>query len=317
MCWTGSPITWSGTSISRHCLPRRGRRASPGPRDMHREPHAENYAGQEQAGEGIETQGARDIGSARRWRAGTNPRILDAFLGIIARTGERQPKRAGHRRLGPAGIRRMVLFRIAQHRREGAPGGAFAGEYRGGRQQRSAEPCRYDIQQIVKPCRRPAKGAIARRAVADHAVERVRHLVGEKARQAEQQIPEHRRDDPVAEILGEALDRGAGHAMRIETQRVAPDDMPDRLAPSRQAAPFEREHNNRDMFIEPALSQEDADDECLDERAEYTAAAQPLDPGADRRCRADQHDDRDDAALAPTPVAAARAVELAVEESDG
>ena len=104
--------------------------------------------------------------------------------------------------------------------------------------------------------------------------------------------------------------------MRIEPQRVAPDDMPDRLAPSRQAAPFEREHNNRDMFIEPALRQEDADNECLDERAEHTAAAQPLDPGADRRRHADQHDDRDNAALAPNPVAAARAVELAVEERD-
>src|SRR5947207_6949435 len=303
MCWTGSPITWSGTSISRHCLPRRGRRASPGPRDMHREPHAENYAGQEQAGEGIETQGARNIGSPRQWRAGTDPRILDAFLGIITRPRERQAERARHRRFRPAGVWRMVLFRIAQHRREGAPSSAFAGEYRGDRQQRSAEPCRYDIQQIVKPCRRPAKGAIAHRAVADHAVERVRHLVGEKARQAEQQIPEHRRDDAVAEIFGEAFDRGARHTMRIEPQRVAPDDMPDRRAPSRQAAPFEREHNNRDMFIEPALRQEDADDECLDERAEYTAAAQPLDPGADRRRHAYQPNDRADAALEPTPAA--------------
>src|SRR6266480_2372161 len=198
MCWTGLPITWSSTSMSRHCLPRRGRRASPGPRDMHREPHAENYAGQEQAGEGIETQGARDIGGPRQWRAGADPRILDAFLGIITRPREREPKR-------------------------------------------SAEPCRYHIQQIVKPCRRPAKGAIARRAVTDHAVERVRHLVGEKARQAEQQIPEHRCDDAVAEIFSEAFDRGARDTVRIEPQRVAPDDMPDRLAPGRQAAPFKRE----------------------------------------------------------------------------
>src|SRR5205814_4007 len=214
MCWTGSPITWSGTSMSRHCLPRRGRRASPGPRDMHREPDAENYAGQEQAGAGIETQGARNIGSARQWRAGTNPRTVDVILCIITLPLASQAARAGPRSLPPSG---------------------------------------------------------------------------------------HRRDDAVAEIFGEAFDRGSRDTMRIEPQRVAPDDMPDRLAPGRQAAPFERDGNNRDMFIEPALRQEDADNECLDERAEYTAAAQPLDPGADRRRHADQHDDRDNAALAPTP----------------
>src|SRR6476660_2027874 len=109
MCWTGSPITWSGISMSRHCLPRRGRRASPGPREMHREADAETYAGQEQAGEGIETQGARNIGSPRQWRAGADPRILYAFLGIITRPREREAERAGHRRLGPAGVRRVVL----------------------------------------------------------------------------------------------------------------------------------------------------------------------------------------------------------------
>src|SRR5947208_10568158 len=155
MCWTGLPITWSSTSMSRHCLPRRGRLASPGPRDMHREPHAENYAGQEQAGAGIETQGERNIGSPRQWRAGTDPRILDAFLGIITRPRERQAERAGHRRLRPPGIRRMVLLRIAQHRREGAPGIAIAAEYCRESEEYSAEPCRQEIQQIVKPCRHP------------------------------------------------------------------------------------------------------------------------------------------------------------------
>ena len=77
----------------------------------------------------------------------------------------------------------------------------------------AAQPRRHEVEQIVEPRRGPAEAAVARRPVADHAVERVRHLVGEEAGQPEQQVPERRRHDAVAEILGEALDRGAGDAV--------------------------------------------------------------------------------------------------------
>ena len=152
--------------------------------------------------------------------------------------------------------------------------------------------------------------------MADHAVERIRHLVGEEARQPEQQIPEDRRCDSIAEILGEAFDCGARHAWSIKAHRIAPDEMPDGLAPRRQPTPFERCGDRPDMFVKTALRQQDADDQRVDYRTYRTAAAEPFHRNAQSRRHADQHDHGDDAALAPAPFAAARSIELAVEKPD-
>ena len=155
------------------------------------------------------------------------------------------------------------------------------------------------------------------RLVADHAVERVGHLVGEQARQAEQQIPEDRRDDAVAEILGEALDRGARDPRAVEAVGIAADDMPHRLAPGRQPAPLQRRGDRSDVLEQAALAQQHADRQRLDGGADKIAAAQPMQHGPQCRRGADQHNDRNDAALAPALLAAVRAVQLALEEGDG
>ena len=151
----------------------------------------------------------------------------------------------------------------------------------------------------------------------DHAVERVGHLVGEEARQPQEQIPERRRHDAVAEVFGEALDRGAGDAVRVEARRVAADDVPHRLPPGREPAPVERESHRGHMVVEAALGDQHGDQQDLDRGAKKAAAAQPLDREPERSGEPDQHDDSDDAANPARGFAADLAVELAVEKRDG
>ena len=71
--------------------------------------------------------------SARR-RARTalaEPGIGDNALGVTPRTGQRQAERAGHRTLGPAGVWRAVLARVAQHDHDGARPGFRCAKDRG------------------------------------------------------------------------------------------------------------------------------------------------------------------------------------------
>ena len=77
-------------------------------------------------------------------------------------------------------------------------------------QRQPGQPRRNEIEQIVEPRRRPAEGLMARRAMADHAVGGVDHLVGEQAGQAEEQGPEQRRHHAVGEILGQRFERRRG-----------------------------------------------------------------------------------------------------------
>jgi hypothetical protein len=183
-------------------------------------------------------------------------------------------------------------------------------------EQKPAQRRRDQVQQIVEARRGPAERPIALCAVPDHAVERARHLVGEEARQPEQQVPEDRRDNAIAEILGQALDRSARDPVRFKAPRVAADDMPNRLPPGRQSAPLQGRGDRGDVLKQAALAEENADRQRLDRRADDVLAAQHVQRGAERRGDADQHHDRHDAALAPAPLAAAGAVELAVEEPD-
>src|SRR3546814_7913687 len=107
----------------------------------------------------------------------------------------------------------------------------------------SSDVCSSDLEvgRVVEPRRHLAESLEARVAVADHAVEGVHRLVGEKARQAEQQEPEHRRHEAVGKVLGGGLCGGAGDAGGIEARRVAPDDAADRQAP---ALPRSEEHTS-------------------------------------------------------------------------
>ena len=71
-------------------------------------------------GGAIERQRAADVGGiGLAPAAGAHLGVVDQHAAIVARAGERQAERAGHRRLRPAGIGRAMLSRVAQH---GAPG---------------------------------------------------------------------------------------------------------------------------------------------------------------------------------------------------
>jgi hypothetical protein len=209
-----------------------------------------------------------------------------------------------------------VLPRVAPHdaQRLGRP--RLLRENGGGGEKQPREPRRNEVGEIVEACRGPAEIAVFAALVPDHAVERVRHLVGEKTGNPEQQIPEDRRDDPVREIFGEALDGGAGDAVAVEAQRVAADDVAHRGAPGIEPAPVERRGDRRDVVVEAALRDERRDHQDLERGADEAAAAQPADRIADRGGGPDEQCDDDDAAVAARALAAHLAVQSAIEEGD-
>ncbi len=86
-------------------------------------------------------------------------------------------------------------------------------------EQQSRQTRRHEIGDIVDARGGPAKGLVPLGAVADHGIERVDRLVADDAGQPEQRAPEHRRDDAVGGIFGEALDRGARDAGLVELVR--------------------------------------------------------------------------------------------------
>ena len=132
-----------------------------------------------------------------------------AALGIVPRPGERKPSAPAIAASGQPALGEWCLRPSRSMIRSAAAARMLAVEDRGEGEQQPGDRRRRQVQQIVEPRRRPAECPIARRFVPDHAVERVRHLVGEEPGQPEQQIPEGRRHDAVAEILGQAFDRGA------------------------------------------------------------------------------------------------------------
>ncbi len=94
---------------------------------------------------------------------------------------------------------------------------------------------------------------VARRPMPDHAVGRVDGLVDDAAGKAAHHQEQARRDDPVGEILRQALDRGARDARFVEDRSVAPDDHRHRPARGWQFALCQGVANGADMLVETAL----------------------------------------------------------------
>jgi hypothetical protein len=271
----------------------------------------------DQAGIHVEPQGAADVERGGARAAVAEPGVVHHLAGIAARPREGEVERAGGRRLRPAGIGRAVLPGVAQHDAEGGANLRLRRGEGGGGEERAAEPGRDQVQDVVEPRRRPAEADVARRGVADHAVERVDRLVDEDPRQSEERVIEDRRHHAVAEILGQRLDGGAGDAVFVEALRVAADDMADRRAPGDQSLAVERLAHARHMVEETALRQQYGDEQNLDRPAEGEAAQDRGEHEPEHRRCCHQRRDCQDAAHQACPLVAPLAVEMAVEPIDG
>jgi adenosylcobyric acid synthase len=285
--------------------------------DMQEEPNAKDKGAFDQASKPIKSQRAGDILGRGAGGAIADPGIGNDEFGIATRAGQCEPKRPGHRSLRPAGIDRAMLARIPQHDRDRMAGTATPGKDRGGGDEEPTEPRRDQVQEIVEPRRGPAEGQVMPVLVADHAVEGARHLVPEQAGEPSDEVPEHRRDDAVAKVLGQALDRRADDAVCIEARRIATDDMANRGASGPQSAAVEFPRDGGDVLVEAALSDEDGNQQNLDGGTGNRATAQPLDGEPEQRRTAGQNDDGDDAAAAARGFAADLAIEPAIEKGDG
>src|SRR5580704_377050 len=200
-----SPIISRTASTFRRSWPRLGRPASGEQRSMRRQPSAQQQPTLEEAGEAVELQSPPDVGDSGPRPAVAEPWIRDQTLRVAAGSGQCQTERSRHCALRPTRIGRMVLAPVAQHDRESVTRPTVRGEHRRRGKKYAAERRRYGIENIVEARCRPSKGAVVRRTMADHAVERICHLVREEAGQAEQQVPEDRGDDTVAEIFSQAF----------------------------------------------------------------------------------------------------------------
>jgi hypothetical protein len=176
--------------------------------------------------------------------------------------------------------------------------------------------CRDQIEHVVEPRRRPTEAAMARREIADHAVERVGRLIDEQARQPENQRPEHRGDDAVAEILGQRFDAGARNAMLIETRRVAPDDVTYFFAAGIESPLGQCDGDGVDAVEETALCHQHGNDDELDQPPEARRAAHAIQEIAGERTGDDEDRHGEDAARASCRLAAIIAIEPVVEPGD-
>ena len=202
-----------------------------------------------------QVQSAPDVLRGRARATATDPRVFDHRVAVAPRTSERGAKGAGHRRLGPTGVGRAMLARVAHYASHRLDGLRMGGEYRGERDDRGGQACRQEIDGVVEPSRGGAECAIARRAVPDHTVEGVDHLVGDDSRQTEQYVPEHRRDDAVGKVFGAALDCAPGDAVLIESFRVAADDARNRSAALCEPALVERAGDRTHVSVKAALGE--------------------------------------------------------------
>ena len=98
------------------------------------------------------------------------------------------------------------------------------------RQQQPGEPRRHVVHHVVEPRAGPAETQVARRAVADHRVERRRDLEQHEAGDAADGVPADGAGDAVGQALGQALDGGAAAGGGIEPIGVADDQRADRGA---------------------------------------------------------------------------------------
>lgn len=84
---------------------------------------------------------------------------------------------------------------------------------------------------IVKSRRHAAKFPVAFRLVSNHGVERINHFVCHHSGKPEQEKPEHRGDDPVAQVLGERFQCGRADFLRGEAGGVPSDNPADLRTP--------------------------------------------------------------------------------------
>src|SRR5215831_10890097 len=150
----------------------------------------------------------------------------------------------------------------------------------------------------------------------DYAIASVRHLVGKESGQAEQQVPEHGRDDAIAEIFRQAFDGGPGYAMRVKPHRIAADNVLHRCAARTEPSSIERLGNGGDMLVQAALGDEDGNQQGFNHGPEQVATAKSLNHEPQRCRTADQQYHRYDATVAARDLAANLAVQFTVEKSD-
>src|ERR1700722_5014123 len=222
----------------------------------------------QQASDAIEAQSSPDVGRARLVTTIAHEAVIDSLIPIDARSGQLQTERTGHRRFRPTGIRRTVTSGVAAYSRDRGRCGRAWRDRRRQNEPQSGEAGGRQIDEIVEPRRRPAKGNVILAAMADHAIGSVDGLVEGSAAEPADQDPEQRRDDSIREILGEALDRRARDAGFVERLRIAPDDHRHGAPAARQPLALQRLRDGADMSIEAALRRQAGGDRGEDEKAE-------------------------------------------------
>ncbi len=97
--------------------------------------------------------------------------------------------------------------------------------------------------------------------MADHAVGGVGGFVDHAACETAQRRPQDRGDDPIREILGQALDGGARYPGFVEHGGVAADDHADGGAAFIQAQ-FQSIRNSADVLVQAALGGQARGEKC-------------------------------------------------------
>ena len=151
---------------------------------------------------------------------------------------------------------------------------------------------------IVEARRRPAERVMPFVPVSDHAVQCIDGLVDEDSGKSGNQVPEHRCDDAVGEVLRAAFDRRAAHAMAVEHGGVPPDEARHHPAPFLAAVPFERRGDGPDMIEEIPLGKQDGDDKRFHDPARLGDEPEKKDARG-RGCRDDRDEQQRAAQQAP------------------
>ncbi len=134
--------------------------------------------------------------------------------------------------------------------------------------------------------------------MADHAVGGVDRLVGDRARQAEQDHPEERRHHAVAKALGQAFDGGAADAGFIELLGIASDDHSHRFPAGGEAFGAERVRHGLDVGVQAALGEQGAGENGAQQQRKKIRqedVAKPRDDEADQQADRDEQQHEDDA----------------------
>src|SRR5262249_10623030 len=155
-----------------------------------------------------ETDGPPDVGWPGRPAVAECGSILGATLVDVA-AAEANAERARERGLDPSCVRARMGGTVTKRDSCGLDRIATDPRcHRGGEHHR--EPRGRPVEQVVESRRRPAELEVALTAMADHRVERVRRAIDERARRAGERASEQRRDDRVAGVLRDGLDRRTG-----------------------------------------------------------------------------------------------------------